>query len=94
MFPNISANFFKVPSQNGSPINEYRIRRGQIQFRSLDSEGQPFPYTAGAWRTLDAGDLEMHFVLNTAVAQWLVERLGARAGTGWKGPIVAPLDST
>jgi hypothetical protein len=94
MLSNIPSNFLKIPSQDGSPINEYRIRHGQIQFRSLDSQGNPFPYTAGAWRTLDAGDLQMHFVLNTAVAQWLVARLGAKSGAGWKRPQVGPLDST
>lgn len=94
MLPHPSTNFFKIPSRNGSPVNEYRIHSGRIEFRSLDSKGNPFPYSAGAWRTLNAAELEMHFILNTTVAQWLVERLGAKTGSAAKRSPVGPLDST
>ena len=73
----ISNNLLRIPSENGSPVNEYRINEGQIEFRSLDPQGHPFsPLTTG-WRTLDVGDIQWHFALKTAVAQWLVERLDA-----------------
>lgn len=94
MLSHIPSDLLKIPSQNGSPINEYRIHDGQIEFRSLDNEGKPFPYTAGAWRALEAADLQMHFVLHTAVAQWLMERLGAQAGAVLNKPSVGPLDAT
>jgi hypothetical protein len=41
--------------------NEYRIMNGEVQFRPKTSE----------WRTLDADDVRMHFVLSTPVAVWL-----------------------
>ncbi|HLJ25451.1 MAG TPA: hypothetical protein VKY85_01955 [Candidatus Angelobacter sp.] len=94
MHAHISTDLLKIPSTNGSPINEYRINRGQIEFRSLDSEGKAFAYTAGDWRTLDAGDLQLHFALNTTMAQWLTERLGAPAGHTSKKSPVSLLDST
>ena len=73
----ISKNLLRIPSQIGSPINEYRIHHGQIEFRSLSSRGQTFSPMTEGWRTLDAGDIQLHFVLNTTVAKWLVERLEA-----------------
>lgn len=94
MPPNLSGNLLKIPSQNGSPVNEYRIHSGQIEFRSLDNRGQPFPYSAGIWRVLNANDLELHFVLNTVVAQWLTGRLGLREGTAGTNSRTSPLDPT
>jgi hypothetical protein len=89
----ISAPLLKIPSERGSPVNEYRIRRGRIEFRSLDSGGQPFAYTGGSWRALDTRDLELHFALNTPVAQWLIDRL-AKASAARQKSWTTPLDST
>jgi hypothetical protein len=91
MLPHISNDLLKIPSENGSPTNEYRISNGQIEFRSLDSHGQPFSHSAGLWRILDASDVQLHFALNTAVAHWLIERLEARSP---KKARAAPMDST
>jgi len=75
--PTLNAtDVLKIPSENGSPINEYRIHHGQIEFRSLDPLGNPFPRYAGNWWTLTAADLQFHFALNTVVAKWLMQRLG------------------
>jgi hypothetical protein len=70
-------NLLRIPSENGSPINEYRINHGHIEFRSLTSQGQPFSSRKQGWRMLGVGDIQLHFALKTAVAQWLIERLGA-----------------
>ncbi len=86
-------NLLTIQSLNGSPVNEYRINHGQIEFRALDDHGKPFPFSNGMWRILDAADLEMHFLLNTAVAKWLVERLGVQPGAGWN-KTGGPLDPT
>jgi hypothetical protein len=88
----ISVPFLKIPSERGSPINEYRIHRGQIEFRSMDSRGEPFPYSDGAWRALETRELELHFALHTPVAQWLIKRLVKASESRQKTP--APLDST
>lgn len=93
MFSLNSIDLLKIPSENGSPINEYRIHGGHIEFRSLDSQGQPFSRTAGKWIALDPSDLELHFALNTAVAQWLIDRLMRISATTNKSRI-APMDST
>lgn len=77
MFPHISSELLRLPSENGSPINEYRIQNGQIEFRSLDSTGKPFSITKGIWRVLDISELQLHFALDTVVAQWLMQRLHA-----------------
>jgi hypothetical protein len=77
VLPQSSSELLRIPSKNGSPINEYRIQNGQIEFRSLDSSGQPFSVTQGKWRTLDIGEIQLHFALDTVVAQWLLQRLHA-----------------
>lgn len=79
MLPQISTELLRIPSERGSPINEYRIQNGQIEFRSLDCEGKPFAL-APRWRTLEVGELQLHFALNTVVAQWLMQRLHAVNG--------------
>lgn len=71
----VSVNQLRITSSDGSPSNEYRISDGQIEFRSLDAQGKPFPYSQGKWKLLDTADLQLHFALNTIVAQWLTERL-------------------
>jgi hypothetical protein len=71
----VSINQLRITSNDGSPSNEYRISDGRIEFRALDSEGNPFTYSQGKWRLLDPADLQLHFALNTVVAQWLTERL-------------------
>lgn len=75
MFPQISSELLRIPSENGSPINEYRISEGQIEFRSLDPNGKPFIAGNGNWRVLDISELQLHFALDTLVAQWLMRRL-------------------
>ena len=77
MSPHISSELLRIPSENGSPINEYRIQNGQIEFRSLDATGKPFSITKAKWRVLDVSELQLHFVLDTVVAQWLMQRLHA-----------------
>ena len=68
-------NLLRIPSQNGSPINEYRIHDGQIEFRSLDPRNRQLSQPAEGWRSLAVDDIQLHFALKTVVAQWLIERL-------------------
>jgi hypothetical protein len=77
VFSHISSELLRIPSENGSPINEYRIHNGNIEFRSLDPQGKPFSITTANWRVLDIGELQLHFTLDTLVAQWLMQRLHA-----------------
>ena len=77
MLTQISRNLLRIPSENGSPVNEYRIKQGHVEFRSLNAQGQPFSSPAAGWRTLGVGDIQLHFSLKTAVAEWLIERLEA-----------------
>src|SRR5947209_18728741 len=77
MLPYLSTDLLRIPSENGSPVNEYRINNGQIEFRALDVQGQPFLHSAGKWKMLDETELQLHFSLNTLVAQWLLGRLHA-----------------
>jgi hypothetical protein len=50
----------------GSPINEYRIRDGEVELRTLLPDFTRRP----EWRQLNDNELLLHENLNTAVAQW------------------------
>lgn len=70
-----------IPAENGYPANEYRIREGSIEFRSVQitpSAGHELVHDdIRGWRELSADEVQLHFALDTIVAKWLIERLGA-----------------
>ena len=43
--------------------NVYRIRENSIEFSTQN----------GAWRALDADDMQLHYLLQTEVAKWLLQ---------------------
>jgi hypothetical protein len=55
-------------------LNHYRIDAGRLRFRCITED------KAGRWLTLSDGDVLMHLMLKTRVAQWLYERHGLRSG--------------
>ncbi len=61
---------------DGSPINDYRIEHGLIEFRILDPSGRPYPGARSRWRVVDENDLQLHHALGTVVSTWLRARLG------------------
>lgn len=64
-----------IPACAGLPVNHYRVRQGQVQFRSIGR------YASGSWRTLSTEDVLMHLMLKTPVANWLYARRGFITGT-------------
>src|SRR5436309_2750205 len=60
MLPYLSTDLLRIPSENGSPVNEYRINNGQIEFRALDVQGQPFLHSAGTYFWIRSS---RHFVI-------------------------------
>jgi hypothetical protein len=56
----------------GGVFNEYRLNRDQIEFRTGEN----------AWRPLDAGDVQLHYVLHTEVAKWLIKEAANANRTG------------
>ncbi|HKT25110.1 MAG TPA: hypothetical protein VJR04_10920 [Terriglobales bacterium] len=55
-------------------LNHYRIEAGRLRFRCITED------KAGRWRTLSDGDVLMHLMLKTRVAQWLYVRHGIKSG--------------
>ena len=55
-------------------LNHYRIDRGRLRFRCITDD------RAGRWRILSEGDITMHLVLKTRVAEWLYARHGFYSG--------------
>ena len=55
-------------------LNHYRIEAGRLRFRSITED------KASRWRTLSDGDVLMHLMLKTRVAQWLYVRHGVKSG--------------
>jgi hypothetical protein len=63
-----------------SPINDYRIRDGAVELRTLRPNGEGFP-NGGEWTRLTEEEVQLHNALNTAVAVWLREEMAPRART-------------
>lgn len=58
----------------GWPVNEYQIADHRLEFRTLDSNGRPFPDQRSTWRRLTASELVLHFRFNNVVARWFLEK--------------------
>ena len=65
----------RIASKDGGPCNEYRIQKRSVEFRALDAEGKPYAPGAGLWRPLDGEEIQLHFALQTPVAEWLDKTL-------------------
>jgi hypothetical protein len=69
----------RIESDNGAPINDYRISDCWIEVRSLDPSGHSYPGATSNWRVLDSSDIQAHRMLRTVVWRWLQVRLGTEA---------------
>jgi hypothetical protein len=56
----------------GGVFNDYRLRQSQVEFLTGD----------GTWRPLDETDVQLHFVLHTEVARWLMKESANADRTG------------
>jgi hypothetical protein len=65
----------------GFPINEYRILGADLEFRTLEPDGNPYPDSRSTWRRLAPGDIALHFRLNTIVGQWLTDKVTGASST-------------
>ncbi|HEX7960645.1 MAG TPA: hypothetical protein VF493_12045 [Terriglobales bacterium] len=68
---------FTIFSEQDAPVNQYRVRNRDLEFRVLGPYVQRF---RAHWRKLTADEIALHMNLNTAVAEWLNARLLRRAG--------------
>lgn len=62
---------FRLSFPDGN-FNEYRLRENCLEFLTND----------GTWRVLDDDDLQLHFILHTEVAKWLIREIGNARRTG------------
>lgn len=62
---------FRLSFPDGSS-NEYRLRENQIEFLT----------SGGTWRILTDEDIQLHYVLHTEVAKWLLREAGNVRRTG------------
>jgi hypothetical protein len=79
----------RIESNRGSPVNDYRIIEGHVEFRVLDSSGHPYASRASCWRTLDENEIHIHHALNTIVSKWLRARRGDEPSPKEAGLMVA-----
>ncbi len=61
-------------------VDEYRIRKRNVEFRARHRAAHYGAPPTGAWRRLDSGDIALHLALHTPVAGWLMVRLLKRTG--------------
>jgi hypothetical protein len=67
----------RIAPRDGAPSNEYRIQQNAVEFRALDAKGKPYAPPSGNWRALDGDEIQLHFALQTPVAEWLDKNLYA-----------------
>jgi hypothetical protein len=65
----------RIAPKDGAPSNEYRIQHKTVEFRALDANGKPYASPLGHWRALDGDEIQLHFALQTPVAEWLDKNL-------------------
>ena len=65
----------RIAPRDGAPSNEYRIQQNVVEFRALDAKGKPYASSSGHWRALDGDEIQLHFALQTPVAEWLDKNL-------------------
>jgi hypothetical protein len=63
-----------IMANDGAPANQYRIHRKAVEFRSIPPHGQPGTGNR-KWRALDNDEIQLHFALQTPVADWLDKNL-------------------
>ncbi len=56
-------------------VDEYRIRKHQVEFRPRLLNGAPLPDRGTQWRQLTRDEIVMHLALHTVVGEWLNLRL-------------------
>jgi hypothetical protein len=65
----------RIVSKDGGPCNEYRIQKHSVEFRSVGTDGKPYTRESGMWRPLNGEEIQLHFALQTPVAEWLDKTL-------------------
>lgn len=65
----------RIAPRDGAPSNEYRIQQNAVEFRALDAKGKPYASSSGHWHALDGDEIQLHFALQTPVAEWLDKNL-------------------
>ena len=65
----------RIGEEGQCPWNEYRIRGGNIEFRSIQAKDKAFSHNGGEWRPLSPDEIQLHFALDTLVARWIMDRL-------------------
>ena len=71
----------RIASKDGGACNEYRIENHSVEFRSVDAHGKPYARESGMWRSLNGEEIQLHFALETPVAEWLDKTLYSTAPT-------------
>jgi hypothetical protein len=61
----------RIEPVSGVPINDYRMRRGRVEFRALDRDGAPLGGDLSQWRPLTDYEVKWHYALGTVVAEWM-----------------------
>jgi hypothetical protein len=61
----------RIEPVSGVPINDYRMRRGRVEFRALGRDGGHLGDELSRWRPLTEYEIKWHHALHTVVAQWM-----------------------
>lgn len=73
----LGCNKLRIDPNDGCTVEEYRIESGSVERRILSAPG--CPSLDSPWRRLTAEQLSSHVMASTAVAHWLLRRMGIQA---------------
>lgn len=68
------------------PVNDYRVIDRDLEFRTLNPNGRPFPDQRSIWKRLTSEELMLHFRFETVVAHWFLEKTSEAKERWLKAP--------
>jgi len=74
----LASNRLRIDPCDGSPVAEYRIENDLVESRTLETEAaeRSTPTTDQRWHRVTPEQLSSHVMADTALAQWLLGRMG------------------
>ena len=72
----LACNRLRIDPCDGSPVVDYRIDNGCVESRTLETGVEEGAAPDKQWEQVTPEQLSSHVMANTAVAQWLLSRLG------------------
>jgi len=75
----MTCNRLRIDRNDGSPVVEYRVENGCLEYRTIEVQPELSAAVDGQWQRLTHEQLASHMSANRVVAYWLSRRFGIHA---------------